>query len=84
MVTELFKHDNFGEHTKPPILYNGYFYGQFPANSRRDGLACMNMDGKVMWITKRSPSFDNGSMIPADGKLLVRDQSQLKCLKVVK
>lgn len=127
-VKEIFKHNNFGEHTKPPILYNGYFYGQFSTNSRRDGLACMSMDGKVMWITRRAPSFDKGSMILADGlilatdgnktlyliqpdpagfkplasaemlkmgqnwspialadgKLLIRDQSQLKCVKVIK
>jgi outer membrane protein assembly factor BamB len=127
-VTELFKHNNFGEHTKPPLLYNGYFYGQFSTNSRRDGLACMSMDGKVMWVTRRAPLFDKGSMILADGlilatdgnktlyliqpdpsgfkplasaeilkmgqnwspialadgKLLVRDQSQLKCVRVIK
>ncbi len=127
-VTELYKHNNFGEHTKPPILYNGYFYGQFSTNSRRDGLACMSMDGKVMWITRRAPLFDKGSMILADGlilatdgnktlyliqpdpsgfkplasaeilkmgqnwapialvdgKLLIRDQSQLKCVRVIK
>jgi outer membrane protein assembly factor BamB len=127
-VTELFKHNNFGEHTKPPILYNGYFYGQFSTNSRRDGLACMSMDGKVMWVTRRAPLFDKGSMILvdglilatdgnkslyliqpdpagfkplasaeilkmgqnwspialADGKLLIRDQSQLKCVKVIR
>ena len=127
-VTELFKHNNFGEHTKPPILYNGYFYGQFSTNSRRDGLACMSMDGKVMWVTRRAPLFDKGSMILvdglilatdgnktlyliqpdpsgfkplasaemlkmgqnwspialADGKLLIRDQSQLKCVRVIK
>jgi outer membrane protein assembly factor BamB len=126
-VTELFKNNNFGEHTKPPILYNGYFYGQFSTNNRRDGMVCMSMDGKVMWATKRAPLFDKGSMILvdglilatdgnktlyliqpdpsgfkplasaeilnmgqnwgpialADGKLLIRDQSQLKCLKVI-
>ena len=127
-VTELFKHNNFGEHTKHPILHNGYFYGQFSTNSRRDGLCCMSMDGNVMWKTMRSPLFDKGSMILvdglllatdgrqtlyliepdpsgfkplasaeilemgqnwgpialADGKLLIRDQSQLKCVKVIK
>jgi outer membrane protein assembly factor BamB len=72
-VTELFRHNNFGEHTKPPILYNGYFYGQFSTNSRRDGLECMSMDGKVMWATRRAPLFDKGSMILADGLILATD-----------
>lgn len=72
-VKELFKHNDFGDHTKSPILCNGYFYGQFSTNSRRDGLCCMNMDGKVMWKTMRKPSFDKGSMILADGVILVTD-----------
>lgn len=72
-VTELFKHNNFGDHTKPPILYNGYFYAQFSTNSRRDGLVCMNMNGEIMWKTARTPLFDKGSMILADGLILATD-----------
>lgn len=127
-VKELFYHNDFGDHTKPPVLHNGYFYAQFSTNDRRDGLCCMNMDGKVMWKTMRSPGFDKGSMILADGlilatdgnkklyliqpdpsgfkplasaemlapgqnwapialadgKLLIRDQSRMLCIKVVK
>jgi outer membrane protein assembly factor BamB len=69
-VTELYKHTDFGEHTKPPLLINGYFYGQYTTNSRRDGLVCMSMDGKIMWKTMRSPLFDKGSMILAEGLIL--------------
>lgn len=65
-VKELFRHNDFGDHTKPPILYNGYFYAQFSTNGKRDGLACMDMDGKVLWKTGRNPLFDKGSMILAD------------------
>jgi len=127
-VRELFYHNDFGDHTKPPVLHNGYFYAQFSTNSRRDGLCCMSMDGEVLWKTRRSPNFDKGSMILADGlilatdgnktlyliqpdpsgfkslasaellgmgqnwgpialvdgKLLIRDQSQLKCVRVAR
>ncbi len=72
-VTELFKHNEFGDHTKPPLLYNGYFYAQFTTNSRREGLACMDMNGKVLWKTMRAPLFDKGSMILADGLILATD-----------
>jgi len=72
-VTELFKHNNFGDHTKPPILFNGYFYAQFTTNGKRDGLVCMNMDGKIMWKTMREPVFNKGSMILADGLILATD-----------
>jgi len=72
-VTELFRHNEFGDHTKPPILHNGYFYAQFSTNSKRDGLACMDMNGKVLWKTMRNPPFDKGSMILADGVILATD-----------
>ncbi|HYQ57026.1 MAG TPA: PQQ-binding-like beta-propeller repeat protein [Draconibacterium sp.] len=75
-VKELFKHNDFGDHTKPPIYYDGYFYAQFSTNSKRDGLCCMNMDGEIMWKTMRSPSFDKGSMIVADGLILATDGSK--------
>ena len=70
---ELFRTEEFGAHTLPAILYNGYFYAQYGTNSRRDGLACMSMDGQVMWKTKREPSFDKGSLILVDGLLLGTD-----------
>jgi outer membrane protein assembly factor BamB len=72
-VTELFKHNEFGDQTKPPVLVNGYFYAQFGTNNKRDGLVCMNMDGKIMWKTKTEPKFDKGSMILADGLILATD-----------
>ena len=72
-VRELFYHNDFGDHTKPPVLHNGYFYAQFSTNSRRDGLCCMSMDGEVLWKTRRSPNFDKGSMILADGLILATD-----------
>lgn len=75
-VKELFYNNDFGDHTKPPVLYNGYFYAQFSTNNRRDGLCCMNMDGKVLWKTMRAPGFDKGSMILADGLILATDGSK--------
>ena len=72
-TTELFTTEEFGDQTKPPILLNGYFYAQFSTNSRRDGLVCMSMDGKIMWKTGRSPDFNKGSMILADGLILATD-----------
>ena len=72
-VTELFKHNEFGDHTKPPIMHNGYFYAQFTTNSRRDGLVCMDMNGKIMWKTTRDPLFDKGSMILAEGLIIATD-----------
>lgn len=72
-ATELFKTEEFGDQTKPAILHEGYFYAQFGTNNTRDGLSCMNMDGEIMWKTKRDPDFNKGSMILADGLILATD-----------
>ena len=72
-VTELYKTEEFGSHTKPPLFRDGYFYAQYGTNERRDGLVCMSMDGQIMWKTKRSPDFNKGSMILADGLILATD-----------
>ena len=72
-ATELFTTEEYGDQTKPPILHNGYFYAQYGTNRRRDGLACMSLDGKIMWKTKRSPDFNKGSMILVDGLILATD-----------
>ena len=72
-ITELYKTVEFGEHTKPPILFNGYFYAQYSTNERRDGLVCMSMDGEIMWKTGRNPAFTRGSMILAEGLILATD-----------
>ena len=72
-TTELFTTEEFGDQTKPPVLRNGYFYAQYGTNSRHDGLSCMSMDGQIMWKTKRSPDFNKGSMILADGLILATD-----------
>ena len=72
-TTELFTTEEFGDQTKPPILYDSYFYAQYGTNSRRDGLVCMDMDGKIMWKTKRSPDFNKGSMILVEDMILATD-----------
>ncbi len=69
-TTELFRTVEFGDQTKTPLFYNGYFYAEYGTNSRRDGLVCMDMNGQIMWKTKKEPDFNKGSMILADGLIL--------------
>ena len=57
VAKELFTTEEFGDQTKPPILHNGHFYAQYGTNNRRDGLVCMNMQGEIMWKTKRCSQF---------------------------
>ncbi len=70
---ELYRTEEFGDQTKTPVFYNGYFYGEYGTNNRRDGLTCMDMDGNIMWKTKREPDFNKGSIIIADGLMLATD-----------
>ena len=36
-------------------------------------MVCMSVDGQILWTTKRSPDFDKGSIILADGLILAND-----------
>lgn len=72
-TSEIFTTLEFGDQTKPPLFHDGYFYAMFRTNQKRDGMVCMDMDGKVMWKTGRNPNFDRGSMILADGLILATD-----------
>lgn len=72
-LSELFKNADFGSHTQPPVLYNGFFYAICSTNESKNGLVCMSMEGETRWMTKRSPVFDKGGIILADGLLLITD-----------
>lgn len=72
-VNELYKTDDFGTHCHPPVLREGHLYAHCTTNSRRDGMVCMDLDGKVQWKTGRSPVFDKGGFILADGLIFSVD-----------
>jgi len=69
----IFTSEEFGDETKTPIFHNGYFYAMHRAVSKREGLVCMDMEGKIMWKTRRNPNFDFGSMLLADGLMIAND-----------
>ncbi len=73
IVSELYKTDEFGTHVHPAILYKGYLFGHCSTNETRDGLVCMDLDGKIMWKTGKAPLFDKGGFILVDGLLLSVD-----------
>lgn len=73
VVKEVFKTDEFGTHVHPAILYKEYLYGHCSTNETRDGLVCMDLSGKIMWKTGRTPLFDKGGFILVDGLFLSID-----------
>jgi len=72
-VTELYKTDDFGTHCHPPVLHEDHLYAHCTTNSRRDGMVCMDLAGKVKWKTGRSPIFDKGGFLLADGLIFSVD-----------
>jgi outer membrane protein assembly factor BamB len=72
-TTELYKTDDFGTHVHPAILHEGHLYAHCTTNSRRDGMVCMDLNGKVKWKTERSPVFDKGGFILGDGLIFSID-----------
>jgi len=72
-VTELYWTDDFGTHAHPPVLYKGHLYAHCTTNTRRDGMVCMDLAGKVKWKTGRSPVFDKGGFLLADGLIFSVD-----------
>jgi outer membrane protein assembly factor BamB len=127
VVKELYTTQDFGTHVHPALFYKGNLYGHCTTNTRKDGMTCMSVDGKLKWKTGQSPVFDKGGFILvgdiilsvdgrdgilyiiepnpkgfkklasadllntrecwgplalSDGKLLIRDQKQMKCVAV--
>ena len=72
-VTEVYKTDDFGTHVHPAVLHEGHLYAHCTTNTRRDGMVCMDLNGKVKWKTERSPVFDKGGFILADGLIFSID-----------
>ena len=77
-VKESFK---WGSHICPPIVHDGHIYFLTHENASLQkksmwpefGLNCITVDGKHCWTNGSKPMFGRGSMILADGKLIIRD-----------
>ncbi|MDB4459250.1 PQQ-like beta-propeller repeat protein [bacterium] len=77
---ELFWIEGEGTQIHQPILHDGYLYANWNTNENLKkgkkhlgGLACISLQGKVVWRTGEDPSFDRGNVIMAGGKLFVLD-----------
>ena len=73
-AVQVYKTDAFGTHVHPPVLYKGHLYAHCTTNTgRTDGMLCMDLDGNVKWKTGKSPLFDKGGFLLADGLLFSVD-----------
>ncbi len=66
----------FGSPQHTPIFYDGYIYGVRP-----DGqLACLNLDGRIMWNSGSTNTFGLGPYTIGNGLIYVMDDSGLLTL----
>lgn len=73
-VKEIFRLGQLGAQVHLPLVYEDHIYVQCNTNDKQDGLVCIGLDGTVKWKTERSPNFDRGGMVLAQGgRLLAMD-----------
>lgn len=79
-VKTLFKDETFGTQMHPPFLIDNHIFFLCNENAnhkgaarKTGGLACMNLDGKIIWRTGDDPFMGRGGMLHVDGKLLIQD-----------
>ncbi|MBI2433499.1 MAG: PQQ-binding-like beta-propeller repeat protein [Candidatus Hydrogenedentes bacterium] len=72
-VTELALLPDVESQIHPPLLIKDHLYLNCNGNRRNDGMACLDLEGKVLWKTKDTPGapmFERGGLIFADGMIL--------------
>ncbi len=69
-----------GTQMHPPFLIDDHLYFLANENSNHKGdaratggLACMDLDGKIVWQTGAEPFMGRGGSLLVDGKILVQD-----------
>ncbi|MCK5805066.1 MAG: PQQ-like beta-propeller repeat protein [Lentisphaeria bacterium] len=123
----LYKTDVCGSQIHQPLLHGEFLYLGSNGNKRKDGFACIDLEGNLKWKSGRKQSFERGDLLLAgglifavngnggelaliepspeglkivsrvkvlqgrqiwapmalgSGRLLIRDQKQLKCIDV--
>ena len=72
-VTEVYKTKKCGSQIHQPLLVDGHLYMHSNGNYRNDGMLCLTLDGEVKWKTGRSPNFQRGGLMLADGLIFSID-----------
>jgi outer membrane protein assembly factor BamB len=72
-----FLHDTkvFGSMQQTPIFYNGHIYGV--GMDKKVQLACLDLQGNVLWSSTSANKFGHGPYIIADGMIYAMDDDGL-------
>lgn len=75
---ELWRISAQGSQLHPAVLHDGHLYANWNQNDnlkkgkyQEGGLACLDLDGKVLWRTGEDPNFNRGNLLYADGLVLI-------------
>jgi outer membrane protein assembly factor BamB len=68
-TSEIFQDERSGSKVPSALFYNGHIYTN--SNDNKRGLQCLDASGKVRWETGRRQDFGLGSLIIADGVILI-------------
>jgi len=64
----------FSSHMHTPILYQGCLYGNGSSvQAPKNGLVCLDLEGRTQWQTGNQPSFELGGFILVDDLLIGLD-----------
>jgi len=70
---ELWRSKDVETQIHQPLFLGGHLYMNANGNSRSDGMACVTLDGEVLWNTGRRPGFERGGLMSADGLIFNLD-----------
>ncbi|MFW5893934.1 MAG: PQQ-binding-like beta-propeller repeat protein [Verrucomicrobiota bacterium] len=62
-VNEVFRNQEIGAQIHVPVVVGKHIYVNSNENSRRNGLACLDIEGNVLWKTGKNPNFERGSLL---------------------
>ncbi len=62
-VEEIFRNQEIGAQIHVPLAIGNHIYVNSNENSRRNGVACLDLEGNVLWKTGKSPNFERGSLL---------------------
>ena len=72
-VSTVFKSDSSNGQMHQPVFYEDHLYLNGNDKSKKYGFICIDLAGRLKWQTGRSPGFDWGGVLLADGLIYTVD-----------
>lgn len=82
-VTESFRIERKGSQLANPVVHDGHVYfNSFTKGNTKDGLICVDLEGRVKWKSQPAPGFERCVPLLADGLIYIFDgEGQLRMIE---